>query len=150
MLAVIIREAVPGDAPALARLNAVAMGYDYPEERTAQKLAAILQDRRSRVFVAQLEGKAVGYLHLEDYDLLYADNMKNIMGIAVDPDFRRRGIGRQLLAAGEAWAREQGAKGIRLSSGESRKEAHAFYRALGYEGSKLQLNLKKQLPSDQR
>lgn len=150
MLAVIIREAVPGDAHVLARLNAVAMGYDYPEERTAQKLAAILQDRRSRVFVAQLEGKAVGYLHLEDYDLLYADNMKNIMGIAVDPDFRRRGIGRQLLAAGEAWAREQGAKGIRLSSGESRKEAHAFYRALGYEGSKLQLNLKKQLPSDQR
>lgn len=146
----IIREAVPGDASALARLNAVAMGYDYPEERTAQKLAAILQDRRSRVFVAQLEGKAVGYLHLEDYDLLYADNMKNIMGIAVDPDFRRRGIGRRLLAAGEAWAREQGAKGIRLSSGEGRKEAHAFCRALGYEGSKLQLNLKKQLQRDPR
>ena len=37
----------------------------------------------------------------------------------------------------------QRAAGIRLSSGETRKGAHAFYRSLVYEGEKMQLNLKK-------
>ena len=139
----VIREALPADAPALARLNRTAMGYDYPEDQTADRLAAILQDSRCKIFMAQSAGQVSGYLHLEDYQLLYADSMKNIMGIAVDPNRRRQGLGRALLEAGEAWAREQGAAGVRLVSGESRQGAHAFYRALGYAGNKMQLNLKK-------
>ncbi|WP_199715029.1 GNAT family N-acetyltransferase [Acutalibacter sp. 1XD8-33] len=139
----LIRDAVPGDAPALTRLNAVAMGYDYPEDRTRRKLEKLLESGRDKILVAEREGQVVGYLHLVDYDVLYADHMKNIMGIAVDPGCRRQGIGRALLEAGETWAKEQDADGIRLVSGESRKGAHAFYRALGYEGNKMQLNLKK-------
>lgn len=85
----------------------------------------------------------MGYVHLADYDLLYADHMKNIMGIAVDPSCRRLGIGKKLLEAGESWAKETGADGVRLVSGETRTGAHALYRSLGYEGNKMQLNLKK-------
>ena len=103
----VIREALPADAPALARLNRTAMGYDYPEDQTADRLAAILQDSRCKIFMAESAGQVAGYLHLEDYQLLYADPMKNIMGIAVDPNRRRQGLGRALLEAGEAWAREQ-------------------------------------------
>lgn len=143
METITLRDAVPGDAQALAALNEIAMGYAYPPEKTAGKLASLLADGRNKILVAELGGKLVGYLHLVDYDVLYADHMKNIMGIAVDPACRRKGIGAKLLAAGEAWARAQGAEGIRLNSGESRTVAHAFYRSQGYTGSKMQLNLKK-------
>lgn len=78
-----------------------------------------------------------------DYDLLNFGPLKNIMGIAVDPKYRRIGIGKALLETGEEWARDSGAEGVRLVSGEGRTEAHAFYRALGYDGNKMQLNLKK-------
>lgn len=139
----IIRGAVPGDCAALARLNREEMGYDYPEERMLEKLEALLNDGRNKILVAQRGEAAVGYLHLADYDVLYAPPMKNIMGIAVSSACRRQGIGKALLLAGEAWARENGAAGVRLSSGESRTGAHAFYRSLGYEGTKMQLNLKK-------
>ena len=132
----VIREALPADAPALARLNRTAMGYDYPEDQTADRLAAILQDSRCKIFMAESAGQVAGYLHLEDYQLLYADSMKNIMGIAVDPNRRRQGLGRALLEAGEAWAREQGAAGVRLVSGESRQGAHAFYRLWAMRGTK--------------
>lgn len=138
-----VRKALASDAQALARLNAVAMGYEYPAEKTAAQLEALLGSGRDLILVAEMDGRAVGYLHLQDYDLLYSDHLKNIMGVAVDPACRRQGIGRALLEAGEAWARSTGAAGVRLVSGESRKEAHAFYRSLGYEGSKMQLNLKK-------
>lgn len=140
-----IRDAQPEDASALTWLNKVAMGYDYPEDKTAEKLALLLNDERNKIFIADWEGSVVGYLHLVDYDVLYGDHLKNIMGIAVDPAYRRRGIGKSLLAAGESWAKEQGAAGIRLVSGESRTGAHAFYRSLGYQGNKMQLNLRKAL-----
>lgn len=143
MAETIIRDAMASDATALTGLNTTAMGYDYPLEKTAKKLEALLNSGRDKILVAEQDGRLVGYLHLEDYDVLYNDHLNNIMGIAVDPSCRRQGIGKALLEAGEAWAKEQGAEGIRLSSGESRVGAHAFYRALGYEGNKMQLNLKK-------
>ena len=83
-------------------------------------------------------------MHLCNYDLLYFDSMKNVMGIAVSSEYRRQGIGRKLLTAAEERARADGASAVRLSSGESRTGAHAFYRSLGYSGTKKQLNLKKE------
>lgn len=138
-----IRPAVPGDCEALARLNREEMGYDYSADKTEGQLRKLLSDGKNGIFVAEAAGKVVGYVHLTDYDLLYADHMKNIMGIAVASSCRRMGVGKKLLEAGEAWARETGADGVRLSSGETRTGAHAFYRSLGYQGSKMQLNLKK-------
>ena len=82
----VIRDAAPSDVAAIARLNTIAMGYDYPEDRTAEKLAVILADSRAKILVAELAGRVAGYLHLEDYEVLYANSMKNIMGIAVAPD----------------------------------------------------------------
>ncbi|NBJ88281.1 GNAT family N-acetyltransferase [Acutalibacter sp. 1XD8-36] len=142
-LMVIIRDAILNDAPSLYHLNCVSMGYEYPEEKTAVQLEKLLSSRRDKILVVELDNQVVGYLHLVDYDLLYFGPMKNIMGIAVDPKHRRMGIGKALLEAGEEWARESGAEGVRLVSGEGRTEAHTFYRALGYDGNKMQLNLKK-------
>ena len=44
--------------------------------------------------------RVIGYAHLVDYDVLYAPSMKNIMGIAVSPQYRRKGVGRVLLETG--------------------------------------------------
>ena len=84
-----------------------------------------------------------GYVHDLDYDLLYAPHMKNIMGIAVSSAYKRKGIGSALLQYVENWALETGASGIRLVSGATRTDAHAFYRHCGFEGNKEQINLKK-------
>ncbi len=140
---IIIRDASPADAPALSLLNQQEMGYDYPSEKTRQKLERLLMGGHDKILVAELAGRVVGYVHLNDYDLLYAGHMKNVMGIAVSSDCRRRGIGARLLSEAEDWARASGASGVRLVSGETRTGAHAFYRSLGYEGTKRQLNLKK-------
>lgn len=143
MADIIIRDARLEDAFMLAKLNREEMGYEYPVDETRRKLEALLAGDRDKILVAEIDGMVVGYVHLNGYDVLYADHMKNIMGIAVSLACRRMGIGGKLLTAAEAWAKEDGADGVRLVSGESRTEAHAFYRALGYNGSKIQLNLKK-------
>lgn len=141
---ILIRDARPEDAVAIAKLNREEMGYEYAEEKTREKLQALLSGGKDLILVAECGGAVVGYVHLCHYDLLYFDSMKNVMGIAVSHEFRRRGIGKKLLTAAEDRARADGAAAVRLSSGESRTEAHAFYRSLGYSGTKKQLNLKKE------
>lgn len=50
----------------------------------------------------------------------------------VDPTLRGQGIGRQILAALEAQARDAGHARARLDSNRALPEAHAIYRQAGY------------------
>ncbi|MBQ6889820.1 MAG: GNAT family N-acetyltransferase [Oscillospiraceae bacterium] len=138
-----IREAVASDAAAIWRLNCSEMGYQYPLDDTAQNITKLLRSSADKIFVAVYDGSVVGYVHANDYDVLYAPHMKNIMGIAVSSEHKQQGIGRALLQQVEHWACKTGAAGIRLVSGASRTDAHEFYRRCGYSGGKEQLNLKK-------
>ena len=138
-----IREASVQDAEAIAQLNAECMGYDYSSADTAANLSYILERTHDKAFVAVAAKKIVGYIHVNEYRVLYAPFMVNVMGIAVSGSCRRCGIGRQLLHAAEAWAKERGATAIRLVSGAQRTDAHSFYRSCGFDGGRKQLNFKK-------
>ena len=138
-----LRDAREEDAAAITRLTREELGYDYPEEQLRDHLKAFLGDSRQKILVAEQGGEVLGFLQLMDYDSLYGEPMKTVMGIAVSSAHRGKGVGRALLQAGEAWARETGAAGIRLTSGESRWGAHDFYRCCGYEEVKRQLYFRK-------
>lgn len=56
----------------------------------------------------------------------------HVITIDVAPEFRRRGIGRRLLAAAEAFYRRAGARGMRLEAAADNAAAFAFYAGLGY------------------
>ncbi|HPE94548.1 MAG TPA: GNAT family N-acetyltransferase [Bacillota bacterium] len=135
-----IRECVEEDVIILYELNKNEMGYDYPRDKTETKLRELLKSNKEKIFVAVMDNIVVGYVHANDYDVIYAPHMKNIMGIAVSSNFKKQGIGRALLAAVENWAQETGASGIRLVSGATRTGAHEFYRRCGYSGDKQQIN----------
>ena len=138
-----IREMKIEDYKDIYELNCQEMGYDYPIQDTKEKLIQLSQSHYDQIYVAVIHNKVVGYVHANDYDTIYAPHMKNIMGIAVSKDYKRQGIGKALLNEIEKWAKDTGAKGIRLVSGSSRKGAHAFYHQCGYSGDRTQLNLKK-------
>lgn len=138
-----IREACVNDSDDIYVINRDSLGYDYPPERTMQKLADALSSNKDKIFVAVVEDGIAGYIHLTDYDVIYAPHFKNILGLAVLEKFKRFGIGSALLAEGEKWAKQTGAAGVRLCSGESRTDAHQFYRSCGYKDNKKQLNFKK-------
>ena len=138
-----IREAISSDATAIWQLNCNEMGYQYSLANTIENLTKLLSSNSDRIYVALYDDTIVGYVHANDYDLIYAPHMKNIMGIAVSHEYKQQGIGRALLQEVEHWALETGASGIRLVSGAARTDAHAFYQRCGFEGNKEQINLKK-------
>jgi len=119
------------------------MGYEYPAEDTKKKLEQLLNDSNHKIYVAIVANKVVGYIHANNYELLYAPHLKNIMGIAVLSDFKKNGIGKMLLNKVEKWAQDTGAYGVRLVSGATRIGAHAFYINCGYIKNKDQKNFKK-------
>ncbi|MDU6361292.1 MAG: GNAT family N-acetyltransferase [Clostridiales bacterium] len=108
-------------------------------------MQAALASEREKVFVALCDEQVVGYIHAENYEVLYYPSMKNLLGFAVLRDYQRKGIGTRLLNAVEEWAKETGAYGVRLNSGKIRRDAHAFYRLRGYDSEKEQIRFIKKL-----
>ncbi len=159
-----IRQAAASDIPAMNELFRKDLGYEECTLEIVEKQFAGLDNSREAVFVAEANAECTdsldgsydgsseikpshiaGVIHVEKYNVLYFPTMANILGIAVDADFRRQGIGSALLKRAEEWARENGASSMRLNSGESRKQAHEFYRAQGYIDDKKQLRFIKEL-----
>ena len=56
-----------------------------------------------------------------------------LTAIAVSPSHRGRGLGRSLVTELEVWGRERGCSLVEVSSADRRADAHAAYRALGFE-----------------
>lgn len=79
-----------------------------------------------------------GFLQAERYNLLYGENGWNVIALAVDAPMQKKGIGRQLLSSLEARAAEDGYTFVRLNCNTVRKEAHEFYRHMGYRCDKTQ------------
>ena len=139
-----IREATLKDALAICNISCADLGYDCSCEFVSTRISN-LDKGREKVFVAEVNGIVAGYVHAEKYQTLYFEPMINILGLAVSAEFRRRGIGRMLLKHAERWANEEGIHKIRLNSGGSRKEAHSFYRAMGYSNEKEQIRFIKDI-----
>ncbi len=139
-----IRKAKVNDYLGICKVANNDLGYECEPELVKYKLEN-LDSNREKVFVAEADGKIVGFIHAEIYNTLYFKSMVNLQGLAVANEYRHKGYGRALLVEVEAWAKSKGVDLIRVNSGFSRKEAHAFYRNLGYDNEKEQIRFLKQL-----
>ena len=128
-----IRDAVGGDAAAIARLLGE-LGYPPSAEGVADLVARYLAADRSRVQVAEFEGEVVGLVATHAVLRLDADGVTcRITDIVVAERVRGRGIGSALMRAAEEEARRAGAPRLDLSSGDWRNDAHRFYARHGFE-----------------
>ena len=58
-----------------------------------------------------------------------------VENVVVDEKYRRKGIGKLMMDYCEKRAEEAGCYKVQLLSNKSRKEAHEFYKSIGYEAS---------------
>ena len=140
----IIRKANVNDADDICKICQDDLGYNCTVDLVKERIAG-LDLSRERVFVAEYNNRVVGFVHAEDYKTLYFDELINMLGLAVANDYRRQGVAMALINKVECWAKEMGIKMIRLNSGSSRKEAHDFYRKLGFDNEKEQIRFLKKI-----
>jgi GNAT superfamily N-acetyltransferase len=144
-----IRTARNSDADAVASLTAQ-LGYDVAPSGLKERLAHILERADQRFWIAEDDGRPVGWLHAALAEFLEADPFVLIAGLVVDRNSRNQGIGRMLVQAAEQWAREKRCALIRLSSSAGRVSAHRFYEHLGYTHVKTQHAFAKSVGEDPR
>ena len=112
-----IRRCMISDAHAIYELCRKELGYDFSEEQVVQNVRRLIGSPENLLMVAvDSEDKVLGFIHANNHDPIYAPPMKDIVAIAVNPEFRHHGLGRRLILAVEDWARETGAKGVRANS----------------------------------
>jgi aminoglycoside 6'-N-acetyltransferase I len=102
------------------------------------------------VFVAEAAGALVGFLELDFRK--YAPGCRSspvpfIEGWYVEPAFRRRGIGRGLVAAAESYAREAGHDEIASDLEVGNDVSLAAHGALGYEEVERVVCMRRSLPA---
>lgn len=139
-----IRNVKISDHKDIARICKNDLGYDADEMLVKSRIEN-LDSNREAVLVAVCNEKTVGFVHCEIYNTLYFETLVNIQGLAVSSEYRRMGFGRELMNSAEEWAKQKGINKIRLNSGLNRKDAHTFYRNLGYGDEKQQIRFMKDI-----
>jgi GNAT superfamily N-acetyltransferase len=152
MSALSIREAQAGDLEAIIRLHEedeLGSHGDVwsPETRPAYEaaFAAIQRSPDNRLFVAADGNEVVGTFQLTFIPNLTGRGAMRVKVESVKVKAARRsgGIGAQIIAFCEDYARTHGAAAMELTSNKTRKDAHRFYERLGFirshEGFKKKL-----------
>ncbi len=122
-----IRVATTADVEAVVRLEEVCLGDDaWSRGLVEQGIAARLPT--VSYLVAELDGGVVGHAVASA-----AGEDAELQRIAVDPAYRRRGLGAELLAAVEGLVVGDGAGRLLLEVREDNAAAAAFYEAHGFE-----------------
>lgn len=125
------REAVLALADRLAAFGPTTRSAAEIAERERRALATALESRASstEVMVAEAAGRAIaGVLLMETREDYFTGERHGHIGIlAVAREAEGQGVGRQLLAAAEQWARERGYARLTLSVFTDNRRAKQLY-----------------------
>jgi ribosomal-protein-alanine N-acetyltransferase len=96
---------------------------------TPAAIVARILHAETEVVVARCDRRVVGFAILE---FRFAERSGHLVLMAVDPRFRRCGLGRSLLAWLEPMARLGGLASVQLEVRANNADAQAFYRSIGF------------------
>lgn len=108
---------------------------DPPPTRMA--IEELLRDGEGAWFLAEQEGRIVGFVTIRlrqpsREPSLVPEVRAIVDSLGILRAWRRRGVGRRLMEAAEAWARQRGARRVMLNVWEFNAGASGLYETLGY------------------
>ena len=127
-MTIAIREMRIDDVPAVVEIDQMSFSLPWPEGSFRYEVG---QNKAARCLVAETGDKRLAAMVVS---WVIVDEL-HIATLATHSDFRRQGIGSQLLASALADGRERGARRAMLEVRESNEAAQAMYRQFGFEVS---------------
>jgi ribosomal-protein-alanine N-acetyltransferase len=122
-----LRAAHPSEARAIAAMSRLHIEYGLDWRWTPAKVKRQIRDPDTMVLIASRDGAISGFAIMK-----FGDDQAHLFLLAVQPEFRRAGIGRSLIAWLEKSCHTAGIQAIRLEVRASNRGAIRFYRSLGY------------------
>ena len=128
-----IRQATLIDVKRISALMAE-LDYDVSENVIKDKLGEISTSDIDKVFVADVDGKVMGFISCHLTQLFHETGRAGrITSVAVSSDARGKGIGKKLIEKADQYFQKNGCSKAEVTSGDHRPEAHKFYKANGYQ-----------------
>ncbi len=113
-----------------------ARDLDQTWERRRANYVEWLAEPGAFVVMAETDGRAVGYALVRTYEELDGWDsdgpLAELESLAVLPDHRARGIGKQLVGAVEAQLRGVGVRALLIGTGAGNHDAIRFFAGLGH------------------
>jgi len=162
----IVRQATSADLASIGRLGALLIaehhGFDSrrflaPRPRTptdyASFLGTQLEEPNVAVLVASDNASVIGYAYaaIEGYDYMSLRGPAGVLhDVVVDPEHRRRGVGRLLLDAVLAYLRSRGAPRVVLSTAVQNEPAQRLFANLGFRRTMIEMTRELDDPAPER
>ncbi|MGD0111554.1 MAG: aminoglycoside 6'-N-acetyltransferase [Armatimonadota bacterium] len=138
-----------GDRPEWLRMRLALWPRHSAEELQSEMERTLANPQRDAVFVAERsDGGLCGFAEVSlraSADGCSTSPVGYLEGWYVDADCRQQGIGAQLLAAGEAWARERGCQEMASDAYSDNTASRRAHAALGFEEVEVLAHFRKQL-----
>ena len=151
-----IRNAIAGDEQLLATLNALVQEVhlerrpaDFKHTNVAELAAwygSLLEASTARAWIAEQDDRPIGYVlgvvnRRAENPFCPARLWWEIVEIAVEPRFRRQGVGRALIRRAIAEAKTLGITNIEAQSMAFNQETHEMLRTMGFVPRSLRFEL---------
>ncbi len=131
------------------RLRKLLWDESTDAEHKAEMLDIYEHTDSQLVIVAQLEdGRLVGFLEASIRPFVedcHSDHVGYLEGWFVEPDYRRYGIGRQLVKAAETWAQSKGCEEMASDAEVGNDSSLRAHLNLGYIETSRLVHLRKEL-----
>ena len=150
-----VRPATPTDLPRIGRLGTLlveehhnfdAQRFLGTRRRTPLDYASFLSEQLEQpdvaVLVAEENGDVIGYAYaaVEGYDYMSLRGPAGVLhDVIVDPEYRGRGIGRQLLVAALQFLKSHGAPRVVLTTAEQNEPARRLFTSAGFRPTMIEM-----------
>jgi ribosomal protein S18 acetylase RimI-like enzyme len=121
----VMRPAIPGDAPTLIRILAAA--FDDPEEVASAHVMPTFAERTRRFYLAEREGEPIGALRAGEWD-----GNGDITAFGVLPEHQGKGYGRQMLLDAVDLLTSQNLDRIYIEVAVENRGALGLYESAGF------------------
>jgi ribosomal-protein-alanine N-acetyltransferase len=118
------------DAATIARLSRDSIEHGLDWTYRAPRIVRYVRDPEAVVLAARASGDLAGFAIMQ-----FGDERAHLVLMAVDPAYRRRGIGRRLLGWLVDSAKVAGVLSIHLELRAQNRVAYTLYRASGFAES---------------
>ena len=131
-----IYKAKEEDALTVAKL-AIQMWEDNVLDELAAELAELMKSSEAVIFLGEADGQAIGFAQCQlrhDYvEGTETSPVGYLEGIFIEENYRKKGYAKQLLAACETWAKEQGCTEFASDCELDNTGSLKFHLSLGFE-----------------